>query len=87
MLARTAHAPFSSPDWIFEVKWDGIRAIAYVGDELSIRSRNDKELKGNFPELEELRDLTRDVVLDGEIVVMSGGRPDFQALLERSQTS
>ncbi len=45
MLAKTANAPFSSKDWIFEVKWDGIRAISYVDDKLAIRSRKDKELK------------------------------------------
>ncbi len=85
MLAKSAEAPFSSKDWIFEVKWDGIRAISYVNEKLTIRSRNDKELKDNFPELEELPDLVRNVVLDGEIVVMKEGKADFQTLLERSK--
>ena len=85
MLAKTANAPFSSKDWIFEVKWDGIRAISYVDDELAIRSRKDKELKDNFPELEELPALTRNVVIDGEIVLMKEGKADFQALLERTK--
>ncbi|MCZ7381819.1 MAG: hypothetical protein O8C64_09695 [Candidatus Methanoperedens sp.] len=71
MLARPAEAPFSSAGWIFEVKWDGIRAISYVKEGLSIRSRNQKELIDNFPELSELNDLTRDTVLDGEIIVMT----------------
>jgi len=47
MLARPAEAPFSSGDWIFEVKWDGIRAISYLDGELSIMSRNKKELLGS----------------------------------------
>ena len=85
MLAQSAEAPFSSKDWIFEVKWDGIRAISYTNDELTIRSRNDKELKYNFPELEELRSLTRNAVLDGEIVVIKEGKTDFQTLIERSR--
>jgi bifunctional non-homologous end joining protein LigD len=85
MLARSAEAPFTSEDWIFEVKWDGIRAISYVNDGLTVRSRNDKELKDNFPELEELTTLVRNVVLDGEIVLMKDGKADFQTLLERSQ--
>jgi bifunctional non-homologous end joining protein LigD len=85
MLARLASQPFSSMEWIFEIKWDGFRAVAYVNEELSLRSRNGKELKYNFPELEELKRLTRNVVLDGEIVVMKEGKPDFQALLERGQ--
>jgi DNA ligase D-like protein (predicted ligase)/DNA ligase D-like protein (predicted 3'-phosphoesterase) len=87
MLARDAEAPFSSPGWIYEVKWDGVRAIGYVGEELSIRSRNDKELRDRFPELGELKDLASNVVLDGEIVVVKEGRVDFQTVLKRSQTS
>jgi bifunctional non-homologous end joining protein LigD len=83
MLARTAEAPFSSENWIFEVKWDGIRAIAYINDELSIKSRNQKELKNNFPELQELKKLVRNVVLDGEIIVMKDGKVDFQTLMKR----
>ena len=85
MLAQSAVGPFNSKDWIFEVKWDGIRAISYVNDELSIRSRNDKELRFNFPELEELKTLARNVVLDGEIVVIRDGIVDFQTLIERSK--
>lgn len=87
MLARPAEAPFSSEDWLFEVKWDGIRAISYVREGLSIRSRNQKELIDTFPELNELKDLTRNTVMDGEIVVMKDGRPDFQALIQRKQNT
>jgi DNA ligase D-like protein (predicted ligase)/DNA ligase D-like protein (predicted 3'-phosphoesterase) len=87
MLARSAQAPFSSIDWIFEVKWDGIRAISYVKEELSIRSRNQKELIVNFPELSELKDLAKDTVLDGEIIVMKDGKADFATLIKRSQNT
>jgi DNA ligase D-like protein (predicted ligase)/DNA ligase D-like protein (predicted 3'-phosphoesterase) len=87
MLARSAEKPFNSDDWIFEVKWDGIRAISYINDELTIRSRNQKELKHNFPELNELQNLARNVVIDGEIVVVKDGRPDFQAVVERSKAT
>ena len=85
MLARVAPKPFSDTDWIFEIKWDGFRAIAYVEEPYSLKSRNGKELKHNFPELEELNRLSSNVVVDGEIVVMREGKPDFQALLERGQ--
>ena len=87
MFAKLAPQPFSNKDWIFEIKWDGFRAIAYVNHELSLKSRNQKELKYNFPELEELIQLARNVILDGEIVVMKEGKPDFQALLERGQAT
>jgi DNA ligase D-like protein (predicted ligase)/DNA ligase D-like protein (predicted 3'-phosphoesterase) len=85
MLARPAPQPFSSKDWIFEIKWDGFRAVAYVNEDLSLRSRSGKELKYSFPELKELRQLARDVVLDGEIVTVREGKVDFQALLERGR--
>jgi bifunctional non-homologous end joining protein LigD len=87
MLARLAEAPFSSNDWVFEVKWDGIRAISYVKEGLSIRSRNQKELIDNFPELSELKHLTKDTVLDGEIIIMKDGKADFQTLIQRKQNS
>ena len=85
MLAEPTQAPFNSRDWIFEIKWDGIRAISYVNDDLKIISRNGNELKHNFPELQELKDATSNVVLDGEIVVMKDGKADFQAVMERSR--
>ena len=87
MLAQEADKPFSSNDWIFEVKWDGIRGISYVNKGLSIESRNKKELVQNFPELKELNHITKNTVLDGEIIVMKDGKPDFQALAKRSKTT
>jgi bifunctional non-homologous end joining protein LigD len=85
MLAKDAEKPFSDKDWIFEIKWDGFRAIAYINEAFSIKSRNQKELKNNFPELEQLTRLASNLVVDGEIVVMKEGKPDFQTLLERGQ--
>jgi len=87
MLAKSTERAFTSKDWIFEIKWDGIRAISYVDHELRMLSRNGKDLKFNFPELEELKTLTSNVVLDGEIVVMKEGRADFQTLLERANST
>jgi bifunctional non-homologous end joining protein LigD len=83
MLAKPASKPFSGKDWIFEAKWDGFRAIAYVDDRFSLQSRNSKELKYFFPELEELKQLAKNVVVDGEIVVMKQGKVDFHSLQER----
>jgi bifunctional non-homologous end joining protein LigD len=87
MLAKESKAAFTNTDWIFEVKWDGFRAIAYLDTELAVRSRNQKELLNNFPELRELNQLGKDVVLDGEIVILNEGKADFQALLERGKTT
>lgn len=85
MLAKEVARAFSDKDWIFEIKWDGFRALAYVNETVSLRSRNNKELIDNFPELTELKQLTRNVVLDGEIVVIKNGNADFQALQERGK--
>lgn len=85
MLAGTAPAPFSDESWLFEIKWDGVRAIATIGTTVSLVSRTGTELAGQFPELAELSTLAPGTVLDGEIVVMRGGRPDMQALLPRLQ--
>jgi len=41
MLATIAEHPFSDPDWLFEIKWDGVRALAWVMDgAVTLRSRN-----------------------------------------------
>ena len=88
MLAKEAKAAFTDKDWLFEVKWDGFRAIAYVdSDELSLRSRNQKELMASFPELGELKQQLKGSVFDGEIVILNKGKVNFQALLERSTAS
>jgi bifunctional non-homologous end joining protein LigD len=82
-----AGAPFSHPDWIFEVKWDGFRALLYSDTEgVRLVSRNGNSFKG-FPELNQglARDLNgRRCVLDGEIVCLdSDGKPQFRDLLFR----
>ncbi len=85
MLAKTTLKPFSDKKWIFEIKWDGFRAIAYVEEPFSLKSRNGKELKHNFPEIDEITKLTSNTVVDGEIIIMKEGKPDFQSLLQRGQ--
>ncbi len=84
MLAKPISKPFSGKDWIFETKWDGFRAIAYVKDNLfTVQSRNGNEFKLNFPEIEEITQLAKNVVVDGEIVTMKNGKVDFHSLQER----
>jgi len=75
------------PDaWAFEMKWDGIRAIATVRNgDVSLRTRNGNDITAVYPELAELGEQVRgDAVLDGEIVAMGPtGRPDFGLLQTR----
>jgi bifunctional non-homologous end joining protein LigD len=83
MLATPVTEPFDHPDWIFEMKWDGYRAVAEIRDgAVSLYSRNLISFeKKFFPIVEALRKFGFDAVLDGEIVVVDDqGRPDFQML-------
>lgn len=83
MLATLIREPFDSPDWIFEVKWDGYRAIAEIRhDRADLYTRNRISLAQKFaPIVESLRKFEFEAVLDGEIVVVdSRGHPDFQML-------
>ena len=89
MLATPVTKPFDHPDWIFEVKWDGYRAIAEIRDgSVSLYSRNGISFnKKFFPIVESLRKFGFDAILDGEIVVVDDqGRPDFQALQHTSDS-
>ncbi len=89
MLAGSAASPFNGEDWLFERKWDGIRAIAYVDSDLVLLSRNNRDITRQFPELAELTGLAPGTVLDGEIVVMTAeGRPrPFSAIQPRLKKS
>ncbi len=83
MLATLTREPFDDPDWIFEVKWDGYRAIAEIRDgKVSLYSRNLVSFNRKFhPVTESLGRFRFDAVLDGEIVVVDDrGQPDFQML-------
>ena len=66
------------------VKWDGVRAIAYSGGEVRLVSRNDKDMAASYPELAVLAGrVGAPVILDGEIVALRAGLPDFGALQSR----
>jgi len=83
MLATLAQEPFDHPDWLFEVKWDGYRAVAEIrGGDVSLYSRNLLPLNEKFPPVvESLRKFPFDALLDGEIVVVDDqGKPDFELL-------
>lgn len=83
MLATLVKAPFDHPDWLFEVKWDGYRAIAEIQDgKVSLYTRNQISLNQKFyPITESLQKFGFEAVLDGEIVVVDEqGQPNFQML-------
>ena len=91
MLARAGELPADDAGWAYEVKWDGVRALAYwEPGELRLESRNLNDITRQYPELRPLgRELgSRRAVLDGEIVAFDeNGRPSFGRLQQRMHLS
>ena len=87
MLARLSPLPRSDGGWSYEVKWDGIRALAYsTPGELRLESRNLKEITAQYPELGRLNRAlsSHSAILDGEIVAFDErGKPSFAVLQRR----
>src|SRR5262249_19003551 len=87
MLATLAEQPFSDPNWLFEIKWDGVRAIAWLENgNLTLRSRNEIDITRRYPELSAVPNsiAARQAILDGEIVALDGaGLSNFERLQER----
>jgi bifunctional non-homologous end joining protein LigD len=88
MLATSVDEPFDNPGWLFEIKWDGYRAIAFIGDgAVRLVSRNQNDLSAQFPELRNLPKFVKaqSAILDGEIVALDEqGRPSFSLMQQRT---
>ncbi|MBP6377958.1 MAG: DNA ligase D [Kaistella sp.] len=82
MLAGTAAKPFSSPDWAFEIKWDGYRAIADLRKDILLYSRNGISYAEKFKKIiNSLKFQEQEMILDGELVAYDNeGKPNFQWL-------
>ena len=85
MLATLIDEPFDNDDWLFEIKWDGYRALCTVHEDgrLELVSRNGLDFLAQFPELADLSDAfsSLPIIVDGEIVSLdSAGRSSFQRL-------
>src|SRR6266850_5194051 len=87
MLATLSDHPFSDPNWIFEIKWDGIRALARIENgALALLSRTGADITKRYPDLSSLPNAVaaREAILDGEIVALDArGRSSFERLQER----
>jgi bifunctional non-homologous end joining protein LigD len=87
MLASSGSLPSDGDRWAYEIKWDGVRAIAYSQPgELRLESRNLNDISGQYPELHRLNRAlsSHNAVLDGEIVAFDDEhRPSFEALQGR----
>ncbi len=83
MLATLIENPFDDKNWIFEIKWDGFRALAFKNKELKLISRNKKKsFNAIFPTIaNELKKIKGEFILDGEIVILNKeGKSEFQLL-------
>ncbi len=91
MLARPGSLPADDSDWAFEIKWDGVRAIAYSEPgELRLESRNLNDITDSYPEVFGLNAAlgSHSAVLDGELVAFDrDGQPSFAALQRRMHTA
>ena len=86
MLIAQQTEAFDSPDWIYELKMDGFRCLAYMdADSVDFRNKRNMQMLSRFPEL---RDVYRNIgdrcILDGEVVVLVDGIPDFYRLQKRT---
>ena len=85
MLLSKIKKPFNDPNYIFELKFDGIRALLFLEPgKITIRTRKSVILNNNFPELLNIKNYVKTkVVFDGEIVTIINGKPDFEKVKKR----
>lgn len=85
MLIAEMREPFDSPDFIYEIKWDGIRCVSYLGSETDIRNKRNKLMAPIFPELQNLHEQVKvKCILDHEMLVLRNGMPEFYEVQKRA---
>lgn len=85
MLIAEMKEPFNSPDYIYEIKWDGIRCVSYLDNSTDMRNKRNKLMMPTFPELSDLYKQARvKCILDHELVVLKNGKPDFYEVQKRA---
>jgi bifunctional non-homologous end joining protein LigD len=88
MLATSIDEPFDDPEWLFEIKWDGYRAIAFIAKgKVRLVSRNQNDFTAQFPELQNIPSFIKaeTAIIDGEIAVLDErGRSSFSLIQQRT---
>jgi bifunctional non-homologous end joining protein LigD len=88
MLAESISEPFDGADWLFEIKWDGYRAVAFIENgKMRLVSRNQNELTARYPELKDMAALieAKTAILDGEVVALDDqGKASFSLMQQRT---
>ncbi len=91
MLISEMTEPFNDPDWIYELKLDGIRCIAYLDNnhkKTVLRNKRNINLLPKVPELTEIfKNVNERCILDGELIILKNGVPDFFEIQRRALTS
>lgn len=90
MLIKDNVPLFISTDFFYEIKWDGERCIAYLDPNSGTDLRNKRNVRmlSKVPELTEIhKQVKKRCVLDGELIILKNGKPDFEAIRNRSLTS
>ena len=80
----------SGGEWIFQVKWDGVRMLVYkTDDEVELVNRNLNNRTKQYPELADVKTYcsAASVILDGEIIAMQNGKPSFHEVMKRDRMS
>lgn len=86
MLLHEVKEPFDDEEYIYELKLDGIRCVAYIDtNSVVLQNKRFKDVTEVYPELSQMNECVKKrVILDGELVVLTDGKPDFYALQKRS---
>ncbi len=85
MLISEMQDPFDSEDYIYEIKWDGIRCVSYLDETTDMRNKRNKLMIPIFPELENLyKQVKVKCILDHELLVLKNGSPDFYEIQKRA---
>jgi bifunctional non-homologous end joining protein LigD/DNA ligase-1 len=86
MLIEEMQEAFDSLDYIFELKLDGVRCLAYLDDTgVDLRNKRNLRVASIYPELQNInKQVKKKCILDGELVVMNEGRPDFPEMQRRT---
>jgi bifunctional non-homologous end joining protein LigD len=88
MLAESITEPFDNADWLFEIKWDGYRAVAFIENgRVRLVSRNQNELTHRYPELKGMAGVVKakNAILDGEVVALDeSGKASFSLMQQRT---
>lgn len=86
MLIRDEVPPFDDKEYIYELKWDGCRCLAYLDKNVTeLKNKRNLRIDPIFPELSQLhKQAKKRCILDGELIVLINGKPDFEALQRRT---